>query len=386
MSTTRLQLKSHFFLQPWFVITLICLIYSLVVISVHKHNPLALVTIGTSFSDGIAEAEGGTEGYDGQFVYFIARDASTAAAYITNGGDFPAYRFQRILLPWLGGVLAFGNADLIPWTLLGINLIALAAGTWALEILLVKNGVNRYFVIGYSFSLGVFGTASLSLPEPLAFGLVLIAILLVEREHWLWAAFVFALAALAKETTLLFVGGYGLYLMLHNKWRIILSFGAIAITPFIVWQLVLYDRLGSFGIGSGGRLATGFEIIPFGGIIKILTEGGIIPFIIFLGFLGPFVLLPTFWALWRCWQELQKRNFESYVLLLLANAGIMLFVPFSTYREPYGILRFIVGLQIAVILYAASSKSHRVLMNTTLWVWTMAFLVASDFSSESTRL
>ena len=386
MSATRLQPKSQFFLRPWFFITILCLVYSLVVINVHDSNPLALVTIGTSFSEGIAEEDGGTEGYDGQFVYFIARDSSTAASFIAQGEDFPAYRFQRILLPWLGGASAFGNDDLIPWTLLGVNLIALAAGTWALETLLVKNGVSRYFVVGYSLTLGVFGTVSLSLPEPLAFGLVLVAILLVEHERWLWAALVFALAVLAKETTLLFVGGYGLYLLVHNKWRIALPFGAIAVIPFFVWQLVLYDRLGSFGVGSGGRLATGFEIIPFGGVIKILTEGGIVPFLIFLGFLGPFVLLPTFWALRRCWQELQKRNYEPYVFLLLANAGIMLFVPFSTYREPYGILRFIVGLQIAIILYAARSKSHRVLMNTTLWVWTMAFLVASDFSSESTRL
>jgi hypothetical protein len=46
----------------------------------------------------------------------------------------------------------------------------------------------------------------------------------------------------------------------------------------------------------------------------------------------------------------------------------MPFVPFSTYREPLGILRFIVGLQIAVLLYAAQTHNIRVLRYSTFWI------------------
>src|SRR5690606_40616249 len=81
-------------------------------------SPLALVTLGTRFSDGDLQGETGTEGYDGQFVYYIARDPGDAERFL----DVPAYRFQRILLPILGRVLAFGQNDLLPWSLLLINL------------------------------------------------------------------------------------------------------------------------------------------------------------------------------------------------------------------------------------------------------------------------
>jgi hypothetical protein len=85
------------------------------------------------------------------------------------------------------------------------------------------------------------------------------------------------------------------------------------------------------------------------------------------------VIVPTLWALWRCWVDMRKGIWTVYNYLLFANAAIMPFVPFSTYREPLGILRFIIGLQIAVILYAAEGKRTRVLRNGTIWIVTIFF-------------
>lgn len=370
--------KQPLFRQPWFVVTLLCFVYCLVFVAV-KGDALELVTIGTQFSEGIAEEDGGTEGYDGQFNYFIARDPSTAAQFI----DVPAYRFQRILLPGLGYLLSFGQEGLIPWVFLLINLAALAGGTAGLEYLLAQHGFSRWYVLGYSLSLGVAGSLRLSLAEPLAYGLVIGGIILAQRERWLWASVLFALAGLSKETALLFVGAYGLYLLVHRQWRAMFTVGLVSGVPFLVLQLMLYAQLGAFGVGSGGAMATGFEFIPFGGVLRIWTDGSPVVFLIFLAILGPFVLFPTLWALWRCWKELREGNTSVYVFLLLVNAGIMLFVPFSTYREPIGILRFIVGLQIAIILYAADRKMTRALRNSTLWVWTIAFIVSADFAPSS---
>jgi hypothetical protein len=44
--------------------------------------------------------------------------------------DVPAYRYQRILYPVAARALALGNADLVPWTLIIVNVIALMAGVW----------------------------------------------------------------------------------------------------------------------------------------------------------------------------------------------------------------------------------------------------------------
>lgn len=358
-------------IRPWLVVTVLCLIYCVVVILANNGDPLALVTLGTQFSEGDPT---GTEGYDGQFGYFIARDPSTAAQFI----DVPAYRFQRILLPGLGWALSLGNDALLPWMFLVIGLVSLAAGTAILENLLVQHGVSRWFALAYGLTIGTFGAVRLSLPEPLAYALALGGIWLITRDKWLWSAVLFALAALARETTLLIPAAYGLYLLTQRSWKIAIPFGLITLAPFILWQAILYTHLGSFGVGSGGAKATGFEIIPFAGVARIITdvpaEARIGVLVIFGVMLVPFVKVPTLWGLLRCWRDWRTGSITVYTWLLFTHAAIMPFVPFSTYREPLGILRFIVGLQIAVILYAAQRHNHRALRLSTVWVVTTMFI------------
>jgi hypothetical protein len=347
------------------IVTVLCLVYTLFIVAQNNGDPLALVTLGTRFSEGHPE---GSEGYDGQFVYYIARDPSNAARYI----DVPAYRFQRILQPALGRLFAFGQDSLIAWALLLVNLVALAAGTALLEFLLVELKASRWYALTYGLTIGTFGSVRLSLPEPLAYAMVLGGIVLVGREHWKWGAVLFALAGLAKETTLFFAGGYALYWLYQRQWRKAIVFSAVSCLPFVIWQLILYTHFGAFGVGSGGALATSFEIIPFTGVIRILTEGGLAVFLVFGALIAPFLIVPTVWALWRCWHD--RPRWSAYHFLLFLNSAVMLFVPFSTYREPLAILRFIVGLQIAVILYAAWKPTPRALRYTTLWIVTIMMI------------
>ncbi|NIS82113.1 MAG: hypothetical protein GTO14_18325, partial [Anaerolineales bacterium] len=56
-------------------------------------NPVALAELGTRFSE---VDPGGTEGYDGQFVYYMAVDPDPRS--VQEHLDVPAYRYQRILL------------------------------------------------------------------------------------------------------------------------------------------------------------------------------------------------------------------------------------------------------------------------------------------------
>jgi hypothetical protein len=111
--------------------------------------------------------------------------------------------------------------------------------------------------------------------------------------------------------------------------------------------------------------------------------------------IGLFAVLPTLWGLWVSFRDVRYSwavwrgqapvstlyGVDVLTLLLLANAALMLFVPFSTYREPLGILRFIVGLQIAVILYAAARRQRRALLYSTLWFTTILLIVVSDWAN-----
>ncbi len=366
------MLSKRILFRPYSLVTLVTLVLALFVV-LRAGDAQALVTIGTRFSEGIPAAEGGTEGYDGQFNYYIARDPSGAATML----DVPTYRMQRILFPALGALLSFGHPEWIAWAFLLINLVALAGGVALLENLLVQHKVSRWLALGVGLSLGMVGSARLSLSEPLAYALVIAALWLLTRQRWISGAILLALAALAKETTLFFAAGWGLAELLERRPLRAALIAGISLLPFAAWQAILYAHFGTFGIGAGGAQATAFEIIPFMGIIRIFIESPTASWaglaLIYSAILLPFVLLPTLWALRQLWRDMRAGTFNRWSALLLVNALILPFVPFSTYREPIGILRFILGLQIALILYAAANHHRRALRYGTLWALTLLF-------------
>ncbi len=340
-------------LRPWMVVLVLCTIY-LAVILIHYNRGVMELVFPTPSGD---------KGYDGQFTYYIALDPANAVPRL----DVPAYRYQRILHPALARLLSLGQEPLVSWTMLSINLAALAIGTAAFEQLLIAERVSRWYALVYGLFGGVFFAVRVSTSEPLAYGLAILAILAGQRNHLTWQTVWLALAALAKETTLFFVAGYLVYYVLEWRWRDLIRLALIGLAPFVLWQAILTLWLGQPGLGSGGAMATPFEIIPFNGIWR-LSEFGLSALLVFglLPILS--VLLPTLWALWRGLRDLFQRHWHPYVFLMLANAAIMPFVPFSTYREPLGIARFATGLVIGVVLYAALRKSRRALRYSTLWI------------------
>ncbi len=364
-------------LRPWMIVLVLSLVYLGVIFAANDTGSQVFVTLGDCFSQCTGQ-DGSTcdesdEGYDGQFAYYIARDPSGSPGCL----DVPAYRAQRILLPALGRALSLGQDALIPWAFVAINLAALVVSTALLEELLAAERASRWYALSYGLFVGVFMAVRLSTSEALAYGLVIAGIWYAQREQLWQMAIMLALAVLAKETTGLFVGGYLLFYALHRRWRDTIRLALVVGVPFVVWQIVLYGWLGALGIGSGGAKATSFEIIPFAGVIKIATEGSIAAFLL-LGilFVFPAAMVPGLWALRQTIRDLRDRRWDAYGCLLLANAAIMPFVPFSTYREFLGLLRFIPGLVLMVVLYAAHRKQRRALLYSTLWIVLLMFVVS----------
>lgn len=361
-------------LRPSVVSVVLALVYALWVV-VRAGDSLALVTLGERFApvplSGSLYSE---EGYDGQFVYYLARYGLQDSVPFL---DAPAYRAQRILLPAIGGLLALGQADWLPWTLLVVNLAALFAGTQALEHLLRRLRQPIWIAYGVALSLGMLGAVRLTATEPLAYALVIVAILLMERGHHVSGALLIGVSALAKETTLVFALAYGLWWLSQRQWQRALIGGLLMGLPFAVWQLILLATYGTLGIGSGGALATSFEIIPLAGFLRIASEGGLQVFAAYGLIIFLFAVLPALWALGRCLRDPQR---DLWWWLLMVNALLMLFVPFSTYRELLGIFRFIIGLQIALVLYAAQRRLRRPLLYSTVWALTSLFVILSDMA------
>jgi hypothetical protein len=362
----EIQLLKSKLLHPWCIVTIVALTYSGVVVATNGGDPLALATLGTRFSEW---NPAGTEGYDGQFAYYIARDPLNGWRYC----DVPAYRYQRILYPMLARLLAFGQEELIPYTLLLLNVVALATGTWLTEQILHRYKMSGWYALTYGLYAGLLMSVRLDLNEPLAYGLAMAAILAMEGDRWKLGTLFFALAALTKETTLVFVAGYLLFLLAQRHWKHLAGLALGAGLPFLAWQGILWAWLGRPGLGSGGAGDTGWELLPFRGLWSVgqidLRVLGLLALA-----LVPLAVIPTLFSLWIAGRDLWRGQWHPFTAVLLTNALVMLFLPQSTYREFLAMLRLTIGLVVATILYGAAKRSRRTLNYTLLWLASLVFL------------
>jgi hypothetical protein len=371
-------------LRPSTVVLVLGLAYVGLTLIRYGGDPLAFALVGTRYSQSDPQ---GTRGYDGQFAYYIARDPASGWQYC----DVPAYRYQRILYPALAWVLALGQPQVVGWTLIALNVAALAAGTYFTERLLAAQGASRWYALVYGLYGGLAAGLRLDLTEPLAYGLV-------QAGLWAWmeqeargrrqevgrqrsgrcalfiGSLLLALAALAKETALVAVAGLLLYLVLERRWRQAMGLGLAVGLPFVVWQVVLWVWLGRPGVGAGGAMGTPFEWLPFAGLLRVATVKWS-AFWLLLAIEGPLFVLPAIWALSASARDLLRGRRHPWTTVLLAQAAALPFLPFSTWREPLAMARLAVGLVAATLLYGAQRRSRRVLTFSLLWLATLALLV-----------
>jgi hypothetical protein len=361
------------FLRPSIIVPIFCLIY-LIVIAVYAGHVYVWVTpANDSLPPDLAGYGYSKLGYDGYHNYLIARNPVEAIRYIYE----PSYRFQRILLAAIARVLSFGNRESLPYILVTINLIMLGLGTWAVEILLKEAKYSIWYALGYGLSFGIFASARLSMTEPLAYGLAVWGVVLMQRKKWLGAAALFSMAALSKETTLFFPAAYGFYMLYQRKWLTAIIFGLISLLPIFLWEAAVYWIFGKVGAVTDG--ASRFEFIPFGAYFKMLQSNNFPVLSLYTILYILFIFIPIFWGLWRCWKDFQAKSWTPATQVMLFNILIIPFIPFTTFSEINGILRFVIGMQIAIIWYAASKRMLRPLRFTSYWAFSCLFIIVSDY-------
>lgn len=332
-------------------------------------DPLALARIGARFSTGDPQ---GTQGYDGQFVYYIALDPNPAA--VAPRLDVPAYRYQRILLPLLARLAALGRPAVIPWALAGLSVLSLALGTWAVSELLHGWKVSRWYALVYGLWAGFLLAVVVDLPEPLAFGLAAGSLLALERGRKWLAWVLIGLALFAKEVSALFLLAMLAAYLAERNWRDALRLALVAGLPFFAFQVWLWAVFGQPGIGSGGAMATSFEWIPFAGLLKIGAYS--LPYLLaMLVVFGPTVVLPSLWGAWTSARFWRGGDRTVIVAALFLNALVIFFTPFSTFRETGGILRFASGLMLAALLFAGRYRMRRILNYSLFWIVLNVFLL-----------
>lgn len=331
----------------------------------------ALAEIGTRYVDLNPD---GNPGYDGQFALYVARDPNPQS--VAENLDVPAYRYQRILYPVLARILVGGSPTLIPWSLLLVNLGALVAATGLLAVFIVERGYPSHYALIYGLWVGLVAAVGLDLHEPLAYGLVILGWFWRFRNRPVLGAVVLGLALFAKETTALFWIAALISDLVQrgpksSKWTLIAG-GVL----FALWQAWLWWTFGSPGIGSGGNMATGFEWIPFMGLLRIGTES--LPALaLFLVILGPSIVFPTIWGFASSVKALWDGAKDETTMALFTNSLTLLFIPFSTFREPLGIVRVATGLVLALILFSVQHKLRKPLNYAMFWMAMLVILLNS---------
>src|SRR5207253_1121859 len=90
------------------------------------------------------------------------------------------------------------------------------------------------------------------LTEPLAYALVACAICLFDfggGRRFVWAGLVFAVAALGRETTVIFPVAYALSVL--PNWHRAVKGAGLALLPLVAYELFLWRWLGIIGTESG---------------------------------------------------------------------------------------------------------------------------------------
>lgn len=315
-------------------------------------DPLVFATLGTRF---LVPDPAGTEGYDGQFNYYIARGSNPQSA--VPHLDIPAYRFQRILYPLAARGLALGNPDVIPWTLIGINLACLGAITFLAGELLAQRGRSRWAALIVGLWAGLIGAVRLDLAEPLALFLVVLALWVSGPrldQRILPVTLLLALSLLTKEIAVPFIAGWFAWLIYQRRFRSA-AILFTALLPYAALQIGLWSAFGTPGIFSGSAEATSFEWIPFAGLIQVAEISLPALAVLFFVYL-PGLLFPALFGMTAPLVDFIRRRMQPESLLLFANAWMIAMAPYFVFREPLGILRLASGLILCMWLYAAAKR------------------------------
>lgn len=228
-----------------------CFVLARWVVAADQDVSRFIVAGSTSTSQEVDVAVSPGPGYDGQFAYRLALDPSDLS--LTAGGvslDRPL-RLQRIAYPSLAWLLSLSQDDLVPATLVLVNLGALALLALLAAQLARAQGrsaMTGLLVVAFP---GFVLSLSRDLTEIVAALFLLAGILAWWRGRLFWSAVATCGAVLTRESALLVVGTFLLteVLMLVRRhhtvpWRHVAAASA-PLATFVGWQAVVTQAAGS---------------------------------------------------------------------------------------------------------------------------------------------
>lgn len=271
--------------SPARVAALGALLYLLLTLwNLHPHYDITtFIVAGDAFVEagetpGDVHVFADSHGYDGQFFYRLALDPFSRVA--SEHGvrlDNPSFRQQRIGYPLIVRALSMGQPGAVPWVMVLVNFVALAALTWLGALIALHFGRPAWLGLAFVLYPGLAFSYVRDLAEILTAAWLLAGILSALRGRHLMAALLMSAAVATRETALLVPAAMGMVLLARfigerdlrtHPWPLYLlplaTYLGIALWVGLNWgQPSISGGLGNLGVPLAGLFGFVQENIRF---------------------------------------------------------------------------------------------------------------------------
>jgi hypothetical protein len=151
---------------------------------------------------GVVISDPNNAGYDGQFYYRLALDPFNWARTAYGITMDQSYRYTRIGYPVLAWLVSFGQHQLVPYVLVLINLVGVAAMAFLGGVFAREYGRHALFGLAFAAYFGLVISVGRDTAEPVAEACMLGGLLAYRRSRFVLAAGAFAFGAITRETIL----------------------------------------------------------------------------------------------------------------------------------------------------------------------------------------
>lgn len=298
-------------------------VFAVVVLETHDWDAKAFVL---EKPEDVPFAQDYAIGYDGQFSYAIALDPLGAG----EGGalDRPAYRYLRIVYPVTARIFALGVPDLVPWSLLALNILVAGATAWVFADLIGAKSGAVWAVLALLLSLNYLIGIRFDLNEPLALFAAIAGVWLHKQKRYGLAAAAFALAGLTKEVFLAFPLAVAFYEVTERnlKRAAIILLGSFV--PYLAWSVAITQWQGTSPFSYSLSKPS---LIPFAGMRYLQVFESQIMVTIWA--VGPAILiaLAVVWKSVRGW----PRWPSLAAWLVLFNVAVVATLPVDSWEDPH---------------------------------------------------
>ena len=290
-----------------------------------------------------------------------------------------------MLYPLLARALAFGDAGLVPATLLLVNLAAVALGTLALAALLRRRGASPWWALLFAGYPGIYLAVGHDLSEPLAYALVAGGLYALDRTGVAWpvpAALLFGLAGIARETSLVFPVALAACVALGlgergrepRRWRAAALLAGVSLAPYLAVRLGVAAVYGVW-LDNGARE---LSLAPFANYVGAWRDDEALALLLLS------VVIPAVLALVVV--AYAARALTPAVVLVGANALVLVgMAPVGSLADYLAAGRIATGVVVAFIaaLPAVRSSRARRLAWLPVAFWLVPWLVIDSLAKET---